>query len=43
MFVNADFKQKVNDLVETIFDDDDFVNGVVDSNNISEFMKFFAH
>lgn len=40
--MNADFKQKVNDFIENIFDDDDFVNDVVDSNNISEFMKFFA-
>lgn len=39
--MNADFKQKVNDFIENIFDDDDFVNDVVDSNNISEFMKFF--
>lgn len=39
--MNADFKQNVNDFIENIFDDDDFVNDVVDSNDISKFMNFF--
>lgn len=40
--MNDEFRRKVNDFIENIFDDDDFVTDIVDSNNLSEFMKFFA-
>lgn len=40
--MNDKFRRKVNDFIENIFDDDDFVTDIVDSHNLSEFMKFFA-
>lgn len=40
--MNDEFRRKVNDFIENIFDDDDFVTDIVDSHNLSEFMKFFA-
>lgn len=40
--MNDEFRRKVNDFIDNILDDDDFENDVVYSNNLSEFMKFFA-
>lgn len=40
--MNDEFRRKVNDFIDNILDDDDFENDVVYSNNLSEFMEFFA-
>lgn len=39
--MNEGFKHIVNNFIEDIFDNDDFVNDIVESNDISKFMNFF--